>query len=193
MALMPSPDSLISVAASERLLKVAADSIRAGLHGGSALNPDPAAYPPELCRQAASFVTLHLRKELRGCVGSLEAQAPLVVNVAENAHRAAFADPRFPPLSARELDGLDIHISVLSPLEPIDVLDEADLLRKLRPKVDGLLLREGRRQATFLPAVWESLPDPAVFLLQLKLKAGLPVDHWSDALAFWRYSVDEIP
>ena len=137
-------------------------------------------------------MTLHLHGNLRGCIGSLEAFRPLLIDVAENAYAAAFEDPRFDPLSVEEFGELEISISILSPSEPITFSSEEDLLQKIRPGIDGLILIEGRRRSTFLPAVWEDLPNPKDFLAHLKLKAGLPVDYWSNSLQVRRYTVQEI-
>ncbi|HDL77837.1 MAG TPA: AmmeMemoRadiSam system protein A, partial [Lentisphaerae bacterium] len=101
-------------------------------------------------------------------------------------------DPRFPPLTASELPELDLHISILSPLQPMSFSSETELLRQLRPGVDGILLADGVHQGTFLPSVWESLPDPELFLKHLKMKAGLPPDYWSDTIRAWRYTVESI-
>ncbi len=111
--------------------------------------------------------------------------------MARNAFRSAFADPRFPPLEARELGALDVKVSVRSPASPRPVDSEDELLRRLRPGVDGLILHEGRRTATFLPAVWETLPEPTGFLRALREKAGLRPDHWSSAIRFERYTTTD--
>lgn len=126
-------------------------------------------------------------------MGALEASRPLVSDVAHNAHAAAFRDPRFPPLPEAELAQLEIHLSILSPLEPLPVVDESDLLRQLRPGIDGLVLRDRSHQGTFLPSVWESLTEPAEFVRQLKHKAGLPAHDWSDDWEVLRYTVESIP
>ena len=172
------------------LLDVAQRSIRHGLDRGSPLKVVPADYPPALQTQRASFVTLHLDGELRGCIGHLEAIEPLVADVAENAFSAAFKDPRFPSLQEVELSGLHIDISVLTPAEPLEFTSEADLLRQLRPGVDGLILEDGWARGTFLPSVWESLPEPRDFLAHLKRKTGLPMSHWSDRLRVYRYTTE---
>jgi len=172
------------------LLQLAAASIAHGLAHGRPLPVNPAEYPPRLRAPGAAFVTLHLQGRLRGCIGSLEAYRPLVEDVAENAFAAAFRDPRFPPLSQAEFPLLDIEVSVLSPPEALPVRSEAELLERIRPGVDGLILEEGARRGTFLPAVWESLPDPRSFVTQLKLKAGLPPDYWSDTLRVYRYHTE---
>ena len=174
----------------DRLLAIAQESVRHGLLQGSPLPVHPAEYPIPLKALRASFVTLHLGGQLRGCMGHLEALQPLVVDVAENAYAAAFRDPRFSPVRATELDGLEYQVSVLSPATPLRFASEADLLGQLRPGVDGLILREGARRGTFLPSVWTSLPEPAQFLTQLKLKAGLAPNHWSDTLQVSRYTTE---
>ena len=169
------------------LLSLARESIIHGLEHHQPLPIKPAEYPKVLQQAGASFVTLEKQNRLRGCIGTLEAYRPLVVDIAENAFAAAFRDPRFTPLQTDELSGLQIHISLLTPPEPFPIKDEAELLRQLRPAVDGLILQDGHHRATFLPSVWESLPTPQQFVAQLKLKAGLPVDYWSDTLRFERY------
>lgn len=134
------------------------------------------------------FVTLKQGGELRGCIGQLEAKQSLPLMVSECAAGAAFRDPRFPPLQPGELEGVSISISVLSPLQPMALSDRQSLLAQLQPGIDGLLISEGQRRATFLPAVWEQLPEPERFLGQLLAKAGLPADYWSDALRCSRYT-----
>jgi AmmeMemoRadiSam system protein A len=147
-------------------------------------------YPQSLQVIRASFVTLNLHGELRGCIGHLDAVEPLVQDVADNAFSAAFRDPRFPPLGARELPAVRIHVSILTPSWPIEFSSERDLLAQLRPGVDGLILQDGSARGTFLPSVWESLPEPEQFLAHLKRKAGLPMNHWSDQLKVWRYETE---
>jgi uncharacterized protein len=127
---------------------------------------------------------------LRGCIGSLEARRPLALDVAENAFASAFRDPRFAPLARAEEPRLDLHISVLSEAEQIPVRSEAELLASLRPGIDGVILSAGARRGTFLPSVWEQLPEPHRFLAQLKRKAGLPADYWSAELRVERYTVE---
>ncbi len=181
------PASLNDPAVGRLLLEIARRSIAHGLTHGEPLPVDPEAYPPLVRAPGASFVTLTLRGQLRGCIGMLEAIRPLVQDVAENAYAAAFADPRFPPLGPKEFAYIRIAVSVLTAPEPLPVRSEAELLAWLEPHVHGLILEEGRRRATFLPKVWDELPDPAQFLAHLKLKAGLPPDYWSDRLRFYVY------
>ena len=174
------------------LLDLARASIANGLKQGRALPVKPEDYSPALQSPGACFVTLQIRQQLRGCIGSLEAYRPLVEDVAENAFAAAFRDPRFAPLSEAEFPRLDYHISILSPTEPLSFTSENDLLKKLRPGVDGLVLEERGHRGTFLPSVWEQLPEPRQFLAQLKVKASLPADYWSDSIRIERYTVEDI-
>jgi AmmeMemoRadiSam system protein A len=174
---------------SPSLRALARASIEHGLARGRALAVDPAEYPPPLREVGASFVTLEARGQLRGCVGSVEAHRPLVVDVAENGFGAAFRDPRFPPLARAELSGLTLRVSLLSPLEPLAAGSEAELLASLRPGIDGLVLRVGAARATFLPAVWKDLPEPRAFLRALLRKAELPDDRWPPGARVWRYTV----
>jgi AmmeMemoRadiSam system protein A len=174
------------------LLNLARESIGFGLQHGRPLATTPDACPPELLEPRASFVTLKKAGALRGCIGSLEPTRPLAVDVAANAFAAAFRDPRFPPVTPDELDELSIHLSLLTPAEPMTIGSEAELICQLEPGVDGLILREGSRRATFLPSVWETLPDPSEFLRNLKRKAGLPENYWSDAIRVSRYRTEMI-
>ncbi len=174
------------------LLDVARRSIERGPDRGGPLPVDPDGYPAPLREIGSTFVTLTLDGELRGCIGSLEATLPLVADVSRSAFRAAYHDPRFAPVSAAEREHLEIHISLLGLAEPMSFSSEEDLLSQLRPGVDGLILRDGSRQATFLPDVWESLPDPRDFLARLKQKAGLSEAHWSSTLEVSRYETRSI-
>ncbi|MBK8182588.1 MAG: AmmeMemoRadiSam system protein A [Candidatus Competibacteraceae bacterium] len=170
------------------LLATARASIQHGLRHGQALAVDPNQYPATLRPQRATFVTLELAGQLRGCMGALAAYQPLVRDVAAHGYAAAFDDPRFPEVTAVEFPRLEVYISVLSPSQPLPFGSEEDLLAQLRPGQDGLILQFHHHRATFLPAVWESLPDPYVFLAQLKRKAGLPLDFWSPELRVERYT-----
>lgn len=144
---------------------------------------------PALDAPGATFVTLTKEGELRGCIGSLVARRPLAVDVRENALAAAFCDPRFPRLSVFELDVTSVEVSLLAPPVAVEVDGEDDLLARLEPGVDGIVLEAGARRATFLPQVWESLPDPRAFVRALKRKAGLPEDFWSRDVRVSRYTV----
>lgn len=185
---------LMSFTESERgiLLDLVRQSVEYGLRHSCALLPETARYSTVLQTPHASFVTLQKNGELRGCIGSLSAVRPLVEDVAYNAYAAAFRDPRFGPVQAEELPLLDWYISVLGTPIAIQFSSEQDLLSQLRPGIDGLTMQEGGRRGTFLPAVWESLPQPEDFLRQLKLKTGLPPDYWSDTLTVERYTAEMI-
>lgn len=146
---------------------------------------------PDLAHPAATFVTLTQAGQLRGCIGSLEAYRALATDVAENACAAAFRDPRFAPLSRAEFTSTRVEVSLLQAAEAIHFVDEADAIATLRPGIDGLILTHGQRRATFLPQVWETLPDPQRFLQQLKLKAGLPSNFWDEEITLARYGVQK--
>lgn len=147
------------------------------------------AHHERLAQPAATFVTLRSAGALRGCIGSVESVRPLARDVEENALGAAFRDPRFEPLTAAEFPAVAVEVSLLSAREPIEARGEEDLLRCLRPGIDGLLIEAAGRRATFLPAVWDALPEPREFLAALKHKAGLPVRFWSPDLRASRYTV----
>jgi len=172
------------------LLDLARRSIRNGIDHGKPLGAG--GFDGELAKPGAAFVTLKREGRLRGCIGSSEAYRPLAADVAENAFRAAFKDPRFAPLTDVELDGLGVSISVLSPQAPMMVAGETELLAALRPGIDGLVIEDNRRRALFLPSVWQQLPDPRKFVEHLKVKAGLPMDHWSPDFKAWRFAAAEI-
>ena len=144
---------------------------------------------PWLSEPGATFVTLRRRSFLRGCVGSLRAYRPLRDDVWSNARAAAFSDTRFPPLSPDELDEVALEISLLSEPEPLPATSEDEACCILRPGIDGVILECRHSRGTFLPQVWEQLPDPREFLAQLKHKAGLPSGFWSPDVRLWRYSV----
>lgn len=169
------------------LLGLARESIEYGFDNKAPLPVHLDDLPASLAEPAATFTTLRLEGALRGCCGRLEAAEPLAADVAHSAFTAAFRDRRFEPLRRDEFEAVSIEVSVLTAMEPMQVNDEADLLEQLQPAVDGLVIAEGWRRATFLPKVWENLPEPRQFLGQLKLKCGLPEDYWSSRLEFRRY------
>lgn len=144
---------------------------------------------PELHSPGAVFVTLTRNGQLRGCIGSLEAWRPLGEDVRENAIAAAFRDPRFKPLCAEELPATRIEVSLLRPPEAVTFNSEVDALAQLRPNIDGLILSAGQHRATFLPQVWEQLPEPSAFLARLKEKAGLSANYWGPEVRLERYAV----
>ena len=174
------------------LLRTAWMAIRHPLSGLGELTVDPGTAPAALQAVRATFVTLKNKGQLRGCIGTVVAQDPLIVSVAKSAANAAFRDRRFNPVTLAELPELDLSISILSPSRPLTFANEADLIRQLKPHVDGLILRDAGRQSVFLPAVWEQLPAPEEFLQRLKQKAGLPASHWSHTLQIERFTVDTI-
>ena len=140
----------------------------------------------------ACFVTLTQEGELRGCIGSLQAHRPLLADVKSNAVAAALHDPRFLPLSRDEFGITEIEISLLSPTRPMDFRDEVDALTQLRPRLDGVVFEYHAYRSTFLPQVWEQLPQPRQFLSMLKRKAGLPEEFWHEEVRLSRYSVTKL-
>lgn len=184
---------MYSPAHRQQLLQLAEQSISSGLEHGRPLSVNVDEFDLELQQQRASFVTLHEAGQLRGCIGSLEAHRALVEDVAENAYAAAFRDPRFGPLRKSEFELLQISISVLSPSTSIQFESEQDLIAQMRPGEDGLILREGFHKGTFLPSVWEQLPEADQFLQHLKIKAGLNPDYWSDSIQVSRYQTESFP
>jgi AmmeMemoRadiSam system protein A len=138
----------------------------------------------------ASFVTLTLDGKLRGCVGSLAPPASQVEGIIHNARAAAFEDARFDPLRREELPRLTVEVSLLSPLQAIVCTDEGDLLRQLRPGVDGLVLDLDGQRALFLPQVWAELTEPRAFLAALKRKAGWPTTFWSPRIRTSTFTVE---
>jgi len=139
----------------------------------------------------ACFVTLTRQGELRGCIGTLEAHRPLGVDVRENAVAAAFRDPRFTPLTLVEFDDIRVEVSLLSPTEVLVVVSEEHALAALRPNVDGVVFEYRHYRSTFLPQVWEQLPEPSEFMAHLKRKAGLPMDFWAEGVRLSRYTVSK--
>lgn len=185
-------ESPLTAAEGQSLLDVARISIVSGIEEGRPFLPDLMKYPPTLQEKRATFVTLHCDSELRGCIGVIEARRPLIADVAENAYAAAFHDPRFLPIVMEELSGLEISVSILSSMEPLVFDSEEELIAQFRVGVDGLVLKDGWHCGTFLPAVWEMLPDPLDFLKQLKKKAGLPENHRSRSMRFERFTVQSV-
>ncbi len=160
------------------LLQLARQAIAQAATGNGCLPPLSSDLPPRLCQPGVTFVTLTEGGELRGCVGALEAYQSLVEDVCEHAAAAAFEDYRFPPLQPDELPRVHIEISMLTPPVPLEYSSTDDLLKCLRPGIDGVLLRDGFHRATFLPQVWEKLPDPEDFMTHLCLKMGAPGELW---------------
>lgn len=160
------------------LLRLARETIEHGVRGEKLPPLDTTRLTPQLCEEGASFVTLTVRGELRGCIGALEPYQPLAEDVCEHAVAAALEDPRFPRVSEQELNRIQIEISRLTRPIPLDYQDANDLLSKLRPHVDGVIMRDGFRRATFLPQVWEKIPNTAEFLDNLCYKMGADPELW---------------
>lgn len=177
----------------QQLIEIAHQSILHGLKHSQPLPVEADKYPGHLHHKRATFVTLKKHAQLRGCIGSLDAKRSLADDVSENAYAAAFQDPRFPALRSEEMDELEIHISILTPTSPIRFSSEQDLIRQLRPGVDGLILEDDGRHGTFLPSVWKSLPEKEQFWRELKRKAALPYEHWSTTLRVYRYETQSFP
>ena len=174
----------------ETLLKVARESLELGLRGEKL--PPLDTDSPLLQADGATFVTLTVNGMLRGCIGALEPYQPLIEDVREHALAAAQNDFRFNPVRPEELDEIEIEISRLTKPVPLEYVDAPDLLKKLRPGVDGLVLKDGFQRATFLPQVWEKLPDPNVFLSELCMKMGAASNLWQrKKLEVLVYQVEE--
>jgi len=177
----------------KQLLNLAKQSIRFGLDNNAPLPIELTEFDPILREQRATFVTLKINEALRGCIGSLIAHKPLIVDLTFNAYRAAFSDTRFSPLKESEFDQLHFHISILTHPAPIKFKSEEDLIKQLRPNIDGLIMQDGNKSGTFLPSVWEQIPNPETFLKRLKVKAGLTQNYWSDNITMFRYEAEGIP
>ncbi|TVS16914.1 MAG: AmmeMemoRadiSam system protein A [Gammaproteobacteria bacterium] len=172
----------------KRLLTLARSSIEHGLATSLPIPVRAADWPSAMWCPRATFVTLTHGSRLRGCRGRIEAVQPLPQDVAVSAVQTALDDPRFPPVTSAELPELKIAISVLTPLEPLAVADMAALQSVLRPREDGLLVVAGDHRATFLPKVWEQLPDSRSFLAALWEKAGLQQEAWPRGVRIERYA-----
>jgi AmmeMemoRadiSam system protein A len=182
------PDGLLGEADGATLASIAVGSVRARLVGEPLADGVPEA--AALRSPGASFVTLERRGRLRGCVGTLRATRALYLDVIRNALRAMI-DPRLPPVDKDDWPELDVKVSVLTVPTPVEARDRQALLATLRPGVDGLLLTDGSRRATFLPAVWQRLTEPADFVAALLLKGGWPAGDWPAGLTAHRYTAYE--
>jgi uncharacterized protein len=160
------------------LLKIARQAIEYRVHGHALPEIQLDELPTALQEIGASFVTLTINRHLRGCIGTLDAYQPLAKDVQEHALAAAFQDPRFPMVTKADLPRIRIEISTLTPRTPLKYKSPQDLVAKLRPHIDGVILQDGLRKATFLPQVWDKLPDPEVFLAHLCMKMGAPENLW---------------
>ena len=167
------------------LLAIARESLAAALGVGK----ETPRGEPWLRETGATFVTLREHGDLRGCVGTIQAWRPLLDDVRSNARAAAFSDSRFPPVQAREYRDISMEVSLLSSCEPCEFGCEEEALTRLRPGIDGIVFEYRERRSTFLPQVWEQLPQPWEFLAQLKRKAGLPPTFWDPEVKLFRYTV----
>lgn len=174
------------------LLRIAREAVAHAAAGKTLPKLELSNLPQRLQQHGAAFVTLTIQDRLRGCIGALQASKPLALDVQEHAAAAASEDYRFSPVTPQEVGQLEIEISRLSPSRELEYADADDLLAKLRPNVDGVVLRRGVQRATFLPQVWEKIPDPADFLTQLCYKMGAPGDLWRrEHLQVQTYQVEE--
>lgn len=174
------------------LIRIAREAIENAVRGRAQLPLDFQAFPPALAENGASFVTLTLQGDLRGCIGTLEAYQSLAEDVREHAIAAALEDPRFSPLREEELSKVHIEISRLTAPKLLEYETNEELPAKLRPHVDGVVIRHGSRRATFLPQVWEKIPAPEDFLSQLCYKMGAKMNLWRETkLLVFTYQVEE--
>ncbi|MFN3533967.1 MAG: AmmeMemoRadiSam system protein A [Desulfatiglandales bacterium] len=167
---------LLSEEEGRLLLRIARETIKQRLFAERAQIPSE--IPPTLRQKKGTFVTITIGGHLRGCIGHILPVEDIIDGVKENAINAAFRDPRFPPLSREEFDKIQIEVSVLTTPKRLEYKGPKDLLEKLRPNVDGVIIKKGTHQATFLPQVWEQLPQKEEFLSHLCMKAGLSPDEW---------------
>lgn len=174
--------------AAATLLPIARASIAAQLGKTHAADESP----PWLQQQSASFITINLRQRLRGCMGSLQASRPLLDDIKANAVAAAFKDPRFKPLTAKEYSGIAIEVSLLSALTALTFADEAAALDQLTPHLHGVIFQYGHHRSAYLPQVWTSFADPVMFMATLKQKAGLPPNFWSAGVTLHIYTVTQL-
>lgn len=176
----------------EILLTIAREALVNAVHYEPLPEIDLSHLPESLQEDGASFVTLTINERLRGCIGALEAYQPLAKDVQEHAVAAGMQDFRFPNVQPEELPSINIEVSVLTPKSSVSYTDPEDLLNKIDPGVDGVVLQDGFRKATFLPQVWEKIPDPKQFLSQLCLKMGASGDLWrKKPLTVFSYQVEE--
>jgi AmmeMemoRadiSam system protein A len=171
-------DNKLTLDEQQTLLRMAREAMEYGVRGKKLPPLNDSILTSHLREQGSSFITLTIRGQLRGCIGALEARQPLAADVREHAIAAALEDPRFPPVREDELSRIQIEVSRLTRPIPLEYKDAADLLSKLRPNVDGVILRDGFRRATFLPQVWEKIPDPAKFMDNLCYKMGVSDNAW---------------
>ena len=176
----------------QTLIHLAREALECGVRGKKLPPLDETSLSPHLHEKGATFITLTISGQLRGCIGALEAYQPLAQDVRAHAIAAALEDPRFPQVREDELSRIQIEVSRLTRPIPLEYADAADLLAQLRPHVDGVILKHGARRSTFLPQVWETIPDPARFLDHLCRKLGLSENAWRTRhLDVFIYQVEE--
>lgn len=188
---MDSDDQTLVARYGKELLRIARQAVEAAARQGQQLAVQ-GQLPAELSAKRAVFITIEKQGALRGCIGSLRAHRSLVDDVLANSYAAALKDHRFPPLTAEELPQIGVSISLLETPQPMQFRDEADFMAQVRPMIDGLIIADQGKSATYLPSVWEQITDKAQFLASLKQKAGLPPNHWSDSFQAWRYGATKI-
>jgi AmmeMemoRadiSam system protein A len=172
------------------LLEVARKTIEQELFKDKTISQGDGLASPKFSERRGTFVTLTINDNLRGCIGHIIPQETLLEGIKENAINAAFKDPRFNPLSKKEWDNVKVEISILTDPKPLEYSDADDLLKKIRPDVDGVIIKKGYSQATFLPQVWEQLPDKKEFFTHLCLKAGMDGNEWKKGkLEVYTYQV----
>lgn len=177
---------------SELLLDICRKSILAGLDTGHALRVDISEFPEVLQQNGASFVTLEIDGDLRGCIGSIIASQSLIEDISKNAFASAFSDTRFSPLKNEEYKYLSIAISLLSAPSQMTFDDENELLSQIEQDVDGIIIKDGYYSAVYLPSAWEQLPEKRLFLNSLKRKAGLSDSHFSKTFEAYRFRTEYI-
>lgn len=176
----------------QTLLKLARESIKFALHGKKLPKLNLDSFTPALREQGASFVTLTVQDQLRGCIGALEARQPLVEDVREHAIAAALEDPRFLPVEKNELNRIRIEVSILSVPQVLKYESSQELIQKLKPHIDGVIIKQGERKATFLPQVWEKVSNPKEFMNQLCYKLSGDPNLWQETkLQVFTYQVEE--
>ena len=174
------------------LIEIARDAIEARFKGIDVDKTKYTHHQAQLQKHQATFVTLTLDGELRGCIGSIIAHRPLVDDLISNAQAAAFSDPRFYPLSYEEYRNINVEVSLLSEPQSLEYTDVGDLRRQIVPKKDGVILKHHNHQATFLPQVWDQLPTFDLFFSHLGLKAGIGDDPLSFHPDIYVYHVEKI-
>lgn len=187
-----SMNNLITDGEKQTLLRLAREAMEHGVRGIKPPSIDRSTLTSTLREVGASFVTLTINGALRGCIGTLDAYQSLAEDVCEHAVAAALQDPRFPQVGEAELNRIRIEVSRLTTPQLLKYSTSADLLTKLRPQIDGVILKDDHRRATFLPQVWEKIPDPADFLDNLCAKMGVRANLWREAtLQVYVYQVEE--